>query len=150
MSVRARRRIYHRRLADWPALTAEGFETLVRDSLEMLPDWAHPYVARVAVLVEEEPPDDEDPETMGLYVGATVFGESDITTLGATPDVVLIFQGPHERQARSRSELRAEVAETVLHEIAHHFGIDEATLDSIGPLRAGGHAASAQTHNGDG
>ncbi len=127
--------MYHRRLADWPALTPEAFDGLVEEALDLLPGWAQPYLQRVAVMVEQEPPADEDPDLLGLYVGATVFGEPDSTSLGATPDTVLIFQGPHERQARSRTELFREVAETVLHEIAHHFGLEEEALERIGPLR---------------
>ncbi|GAC1435660.1 MAG: metallopeptidase family protein [Chloroflexota bacterium] len=149
MSLRSRRRAYHRRLADWPALTTEAFDDLVRDSLEALPTWARPYLDRVAVVVEEEPPADEEPELLGLYVGATLLEEPESGVAGATPDMVLIFQGPHERQTRSRAELRAEVAETVLHEIAHHFGIEEETLDRIGPLRPRAQPPGGRTGDGD-
>jgi predicted Zn-dependent protease with MMP-like domain len=48
--------------------------------------------------------------------------------------MIRIFHGPHERLCRTRAELRREVAETVLHEIARHFGLEESDLDRLGPL----------------
>jgi predicted Zn-dependent protease with MMP-like domain len=138
MSLRSRRRDYHRRLGSQPALTPEEFDTLTREALDLLPAWAAPYLERVALVVEDEPPADEDPDLLGLYVGSTIFGETDIISPGGLPDVIQIFQGPHERQFRGRRELRREVAETVLHEIAHHFGIEEETLDEIGPIDVDG------------
>src|SRR5690349_18715964 len=127
MSMRSRRRDYHRRLSGEHTLTPDAFDALTREALDLLPRWVAPYLERVAVVVEDEPPAEEDPDLLGLYVGDTIFGQTDITSLGAPPEVILIFQGPHERQCRSRRELRREVAETVLHEIAHHFGIEEDT-----------------------
>jgi predicted Zn-dependent protease with MMP-like domain len=135
VSLRNRRRDYHHRLADWPALSPAAFDALVTEALDLLPAWALPYIERVAVVVEDEPPSGEDPDLLGLYTGASIFGEPDPTSLGTAPDVVSIFQGPHERMSRTRTELRRQVAETVLHEIAHHFGLEEEALESIGPLR---------------
>jgi predicted Zn-dependent protease with MMP-like domain len=132
--MRSRRHDYHRRLGGNHALAPEAFDALTREALDLLPPWTAPYLERVALVVEEEPPPDEDPDLLGLYVGDTIFGETDVVSLGAPPEVILIFQGPHERLCRGRRELRREVAETVLHEIAHHFGIEEDTLDEIGPI----------------
>ena len=111
-------------------LTPQAFDRLVQEALDALPPWVQDRLAAVAVVVEAEPAD-EDPDLLGLYSGPTLFEES----LLAAPPLIRIFQGPHERLCRTRSELRREVAETVLHEIAHHFGLDESDLDRLGPLR---------------
>ncbi len=134
MSLLQRRHEYHRILADWPSLTREHFDALAQDALDLLPNWARPYLERVVVVVEDEPPPDEDPDLLGLYTGSTVFGETDSSAWPEAPHVVTVYQGPHERQCHSHGELRVEVAETILHEIAHHFGIEEETLDEIGPI----------------
>ncbi len=134
MSLRTNRHTYHRLLAANLSLSPADFDTLVQEALELLPDWAEPYLEHVAVVVEEEPPEDEDQDLMGLYVGATIFGATSELGLGGPPDMVMVFQGPHERACHGRHQLRREVGETVLHEIAHHFGIEEDTLDDIGPI----------------
>jgi predicted Zn-dependent protease with MMP-like domain len=85
----------------------------------------------VVVVLSAEPPAGEDRTLLGLYTGPTLFGEGSLVA----PPLIRIFQGPHERSCRTRSELRCEVAETVLHEIAHHFGLEESDLDRLGPLR---------------
>ena len=111
-------------------LTPQAFDRLVQEALDALPPWVQERLAAVAVVVEAEPAD-EDPDLLGLYSGPTLFEESSL----AAPPLIRIFQGPHERLCHTRGELRREVAETVLHEIAHHFGLDESDLDRLGPLR---------------
>ena len=112
-------------------LTPQAFDRLVPEALDALPTWVQDRLAAVAVVVEAEPPADEDRTLLGLYTGPTLFEEIPC----AAPAMIHIFQGPHERSCRTRSELRREVTETVLHEIAHHFGLDEGDLDRLGPLR---------------
>ena len=111
--------------------TPQAFDRLVEEALDALPPWVQEQLAAVAVVVETEPPADEDRTLLGLYSGPTLFEESSL----AAPPLIRIFQGPHERLCRTRGELRREVAETVLHEIAHHFGLEESDLDRLGPLR---------------
>ena len=112
-------------------LTPQAFDRLVQEALDALPPWVQDRLAAVAVVVEAEPPADEDRNLLGLYSGPTLFEESSL----AAPPLIRIFQGPHERLCRTRAELRREVAETALHEIAHHFGLEEGDLDRLGPLR---------------
>jgi len=112
-------------------LTPERFDSLVQEALDALPPWVQERLRGVTVAVEDEPPSDEDADLLGLYVGDALTEE----TPYAAPPMVLVFQGPHERLCRTRGELRREVAETVLHEIAHHFGLEEEDLDALGPLR---------------
>jgi predicted Zn-dependent protease with MMP-like domain len=123
-----RRRRLHRA---HPRLTPLAFELLVEETLDALPPWVQGRLAEVAVVVDAEPPAHEDPHLLGLYTGPTLFAEPSL----AAPPLIRIFQGPHERMCRTRRELRREVAETVLHEIAHRFGLDEGDIARLGSLR---------------
>jgi predicted Zn-dependent protease with MMP-like domain len=71
---------------------------------------------------------------LGLYEGVPLTA-GDEGFAPALPPRITIFQGPHQRCCQTLGELRAEVRETVLHEIAHEFGMDEGDLDALGPLR---------------
>lgn len=122
-----RRRIARRSLR----LPRQDFDSLVQEALDALPSWIQERLEGVAVAVEDEPPPDEGHDVLGLYVGDSLGEES----LYAAPPMVLIFQGPHERLCRTRGELRREVADTVLHELGHHFGLEEAEIAALGPLR---------------
>ena len=82
------------------------------------------------VLVEDEPPDD-GPELFGLYEGIPLT-ERDSWYGGMLPDRILIFRGPLLRHCRDVVELVDEIHVTVVHEIAHHFGIDDARLHDLG------------------
>ena len=75
----------------------------------------------VAIVVEMEPP---RPGLLGLYQGRPLANRSVFEGF-TLPDKITIFQGPHERLSRTREELEQMVADTVWHEIAHHFGMDE-------------------------
>ena len=75
----------------------------------------------VAVVVEPEP---SRPGLLGLYQGRPLASRSVFEGF-AMPDKITIYQGPHERMARTPAELEQMVADTLWHEIAHHFGMDE-------------------------
>lgn len=121
-----------RRLKPRPLrLPRQRFDDLVREALAALPPWVQERLEGVTVVVEDEPPPGEDPELLGLYEGDSIAEESPF----AAPPLVTIFQGPHQRLCRTPRQLRREVAETVLHEIAHHFGLNEAQVEALGPLR---------------
>lgn len=75
----------------------------------------------VAIVVEREAP---RPGLLGLYQGRPLANRSVFEGF-AMPDKITIFQGPHERLSHTRAELEQMVADTVWHEIAHHFGMDE-------------------------
>ncbi len=120
-------------------LEARRFDNLVQEALDALPPWVRERLRDVTVAVEDEPPPGEDPDLLGLYVGDSLLEE----TPYAAPPMVLIFQGPHERICRTRAELRREVAETVLHEIAHRLGMEEREVEELGPLRLPPHSRRA-------
>jgi predicted Zn-dependent protease with MMP-like domain len=84
----------------------------------------------VVFLVEDEPPA-EDPDLLGLYDG-TPLTERGYGWAGALPDRIMIYRGPLTRLCEDRDELLDEIAVTVVHEIAHHFGIDDARLHELG------------------
>src|SRR5438128_1499128 len=75
----------------------------------------------VAIVVEKEPPRSG---LLGLYQGRPLTSRS-VTEGFAMPDKITIYQRPHERLSRSRTELEQMVADTLWHEIAHYFGMDE-------------------------
>lgn len=85
----------------------------------------------VVVLIEDEAPAD-DPELLGVYEGTPLTERDGWWAAGALPDRVTIFKGPLERLCETPAELREEITITVIHEVAHHFGIDDDRLHELG------------------
>jgi predicted Zn-dependent protease with MMP-like domain len=106
------------------------FEDAVADSLDHVPPELMALVDNVVFLVEDEPPPDE-PELLGLYDGVPLT-ERDDGWGGNLPDRITLYRGPLMRMCESREELLDEIAVTVVHEIAHHFGIDDDRLHALG------------------
>jgi predicted Zn-dependent protease with MMP-like domain len=102
-------------------LALAEFELLVEDALCLIPWRFRRRMNNVAIVVEREPP---RPGLLGLYQGRPLANRSVFEGF-TMPDKITIFQGPHERFSRTREELEQMVADTVWHEIAHHFGMDE-------------------------
>ncbi len=71
-------------------------------------------------------------EILGLYEGVALTQRGEWYGEGEMPDVVTIFKGPHERCFNSRERIVEEIRKTVVHEIGHHFGMDDAALRRIG------------------
>ncbi|WP_237565749.1 metallopeptidase family protein [Ornithinimicrobium cerasi] len=111
-------------------LTHEEFEEAVGDALDLVPVELMDQLDNVAFFVEQEPPP-EDPELLGVYDGVPLT-ERDHGWGGHLPDRIIIFSGPLQRMCEDREELLEEIAVTVVHEIAHHFGIDDDTLHKLG------------------
>ena len=86
----------------------------------------------VVVLVEDEPPAGEEPDLLGLYEGTPLTERGEWWAAGSLPDRITIFRRPTLRDLRDRDEVVEEVAVTVVHEIAHHFGIDDDRLHDLG------------------
>lgn len=112
-------------------VSAERFDELVVDALDQIPKSLATLVDNLVVLVEEEPPDDEPSDLLGLYDGIALT-ERDSRYAGALPDRILIFRGPLLGYCDTEEQLVQEVRITVVHEIAHHFGIDDARLHELG------------------
>ena len=115
-----------------------AFERVVADALAAVPRRFRDALANLAIVVEDEPSpallrdlDIGPPDTLfGLYQGVP------LTERGATygnvlPDRILIFQGPHEREAESAADLVASIGETLIHEMGHYFGMSEDEIEAI-------------------
>lgn len=115
-------------------MTREEFEELVAQALDRIPPELTRLMDNVAVFVEDEPPAD-DPELLGLYEG-TPLTERGEWYAGALPDRITIYRGPTLRmvggEEGGRDLVVQEVEVTVVHEIAHHFGIDDERLHALG------------------
>jgi predicted Zn-dependent protease with MMP-like domain len=110
-------------------LDRADFERLVERALDEIPDEIAAQVRNVAVLVEDEPPADE-PDLLGLYDGVALTERS--ADHGGLPDLVTVFRRPLLEMCETREELVREIRITVVHEIAHHFGIDDDRLHDLG------------------
>jgi len=111
-------------------VTDEEFEELVGRALDTIPARLAAAMDNVVVVVEAEPPADL-PGLLGLYEGIPLT-RRDGGYAGVLPDRITIFRGPLLRQALSYADLVEEVRVTVVHEVAHHFGIADAELDDLG------------------
>lgn len=113
-------------------MSQEQFEELVADGLDALPEAMVPVMANVVVLVDDEPPADQPPDLLGLYEGTPLTERDAGWESGALPDRITIFRGPTLRACDTAEDVADEVATTVVHEVAHHFGIDDERLHQLG------------------
>jgi predicted Zn-dependent protease with MMP-like domain len=111
-------------------LPDDEFDDLVADALDRIPAPLARLMDNVVVLVEDEPPP-EEAGVLGLYVG-TPLTDRDSGYTFRPPDQVFVYRGPLLRMCQDADELADEVAVTVVHEIAHHFGIDDDQLHEWG------------------
>lgn len=110
-------------------LTRGEFEELVSAALDQLPERFASAMDNVVVLVEDRHP--EEPTLLGLYEGIALT-ERDSHYAGVLPDRITIYREAIVDICRDRDEVVDEVRITVVHEIAHHFGIDDDTLHALG------------------
>ena len=108
----------------------ERFDALVDEALDGIPDELADLVRNVVVLVEEEAPP-EDPDLLGLYDGVALTERSG-DLLPQLPDRIFVYRNNLLDMCESEAELVDEVRITVVHEVAHHFGIDDARLHDLG------------------
>jgi predicted Zn-dependent protease with MMP-like domain len=111
-------------------VTPAAFEDLVERALEELPEQLRDHMDNVIVVVEDEP-GPEDGDVLGIYRGVDLTRRDD-SYVFALPDEIVIFQGPIERLCEGEDELVEQVRVTVLHEVAHHFGISDDRLAELG------------------
>lgn len=107
----------------------QRFEELVSDALDAIPPQLAAAIDNVVVLVQDHHP--EDPDLLGLYEGIALT-ERDSFYAGALPDTITIYREPLLETCSSEQEVVDEVTITVIHEIAHHFGIDDERLHQLG------------------
>ena len=115
------------------SVTEPEFQDLVQRALDSLPDEYATLISNVAVVVEDEPSSEvladlemeDDEDLLGLYQGLSIDKESFFQTGGQLPAKISIYRGPILRLCRTRNEVVQEVRDTVVHEIGHHFGLDD-------------------------
>jgi predicted Zn-dependent protease with MMP-like domain len=105
------------------------FERLVSEALDSIPPELGRLMSNVAVLVADEAPPGE--HLLGLYEGIPLT-ERDGWYAGVLPDTITIYRLPILRICDSEQDVVDEVRTTVIHEVAHHFGIDDDALDELG------------------
>lgn len=117
-------------------VTDHDFESLVTEAIDTLPDEILEMMSNVEIVIEEEPPAElsaglaPGDALLGYYHGVPLTGRGFYDR--ALPDKISIFKGPITRLARTPDRIREQVRVTVLHEIGHHFGIDEDRLHDLG------------------
>lgn len=107
----------------------QRFDELVSDALDLLPPDLTAALDNVVVLVESRHP--EEPDILGLYEGVALT-ERDSWYAGSLPDTITIYRDALLDMCTTETEVVDEVAITVIHEIAHHFGIDDERLHQLG------------------
>lgn len=107
----------------------DRFEQLVGEALDDVPAGLAQFMDNVIVVVEDEHPD--EPDILGLYEGIPLTERDDYGGF-AMPDRVSIFRLPLCSMCADEPELVDQVTITVIHELAHHFGIDDDTLHELG------------------
>jgi len=114
----------------------QRFEQLVADALDAIPEALGREMDNVAITVADWPsPDqlvDRQGTLLGLYQGVDLTRRTPRSYSGAMPDRITIFRGPITRLARDEADLVRIVTITVIHEVAHHFGISDARLEELG------------------
>ncbi|OBI87761.1 metallopeptidase family protein [Mycobacterium asiaticum] len=106
----------------------QRFDELVSDALDLIPEELTAAMDNVVVLVADRHPQED---LLGLYEGVALT-ERDSDYAGALPDTITIFRDPLLEVCDSEDDVVDQVAITVIHEIAHHFGIDDDRLDELG------------------
>jgi predicted Zn-dependent protease with MMP-like domain len=110
------------------------FEALVREAVESIPEFFQEIMSNVDFLVRRQPLKrqikeaalDEGDLLLGLYEGFPITEGFDGNM--SPPDIITIFQGPIEEVSNSNEEIRQQIRTTVIHEVAHFFGISDAEL----------------------
>lgn len=112
----------------------DEFNAVVRETIDAMPTWVHDGMENIEILVVDEPGEELGPEArdlLGLYTGVPL-PERGAEYAGELPDVIYIFRKQHLALGLRPNELREEIAATLIHEVAHYFGIDDEHLDELG------------------
>ena len=118
--------------------TRDEFGALVEEAIELIPERFRDAMRNLALVIEDHPPPDllrdmeiEPPDTLyGLYVG-TPLTERAWADGNREPDQIVLYQGPLEEDAINEDDLVAMVAETLIHEVGHYFGLSEEEIQEI-------------------
>lgn len=105
-----------------------AFEAIVEESLDEVPEELMAMLDNVVFLVEDEHPEED---LLGIYEGVAITDRGQYG-FGELPDRIMVYRMPHLETAETIEELRAEVRTTIVHEIAHFYGIDDEQLHELG------------------
>lgn len=111
----------------------DEFDELVADAIDSIPEEFLNDLENVVFMVEDEPPEGEAPDLLGLYDGIALTERAG--TYGAVddyPDTITVFKGPHERLEGDRAHIVEEIRRTVVHEVGHYFGMSEEQIEAMG------------------
>ncbi len=111
-------------------MDSAAFEELVVDELDRLPDDMVEGLDNVVFVVEDRP-EDGSLDLLGLYDGLALTERTQYG-MGELPDRIVVYREPHLAQCDDIDELRDEIHTTLVHEIAHFYGIDDAQLHELG------------------
>ncbi|MFK3833984.1 MULTISPECIES: metallopeptidase family protein [Microbacterium] len=111
-------------------MDAATFETLVVDELDRLPDDMVDGLDNVVFVVEDRP-EDGSLDLLGLYDGLALTERTQYG-MGELPDRIVVYREPHLAVCEDEGELRDELHTTLVHEIAHFYGLDDAQLHDLG------------------
>jgi predicted Zn-dependent protease with MMP-like domain len=112
-------------------LDTEEFERLVVAELDLLPDDMVAGLDNVVFVVEDRP-EDGSLDLLGLYDGWALTERERYGSGGELPDRIIVYREPHLAVSATLEELRDEIHTTLVHEIAHFYGIDDARLHELG------------------
>jgi predicted Zn-dependent protease with MMP-like domain len=115
-----------------PKVSREEFTELVADALDAIPQEFKNALDDVALILEDDPPADAVPGLLGLYHGVPLPKRTGGWAHGSLPDRITLYRNPIIKCCRTRPELVDRIAVTVVHEIGHYFGIDDARLHELG------------------
>lgn len=116
----------------------DEFAALIEEAIELIPDRFREAMRNIALVVEDDPPEEllremeiDPPDTLyGLYLG-TPLTERPWADGNREPDQIVIYQRPHEEDAINEDDLVAMVAETLIHEVGHYFGMSEEEIQLV-------------------
>ena len=111
-------------------MDSAAFEELVIDELDLLPDDMVEGLENVVFVVEDRP-EDGSLDLLGLYDGLALTERTQYG-MGELPDRIVVYREPHLAQCETENELRDEIHTTLVHEIAHFYGIDDEQLHEMG------------------
>ncbi|MDR3202832.1 MAG: metallopeptidase family protein [Bifidobacteriaceae bacterium] len=114
------------------SLTREQFEWCVDQALDLIPDDVARMIQNVAVIVEDQPPPGAPRDLLGQYDGVPITERFGYGGIGALPDRISIFMRPTLAICDTAEDVVDEVVITVVHEVAHYFGIEEDRIHELG------------------
>ena len=117
-------------------MSDDAFEALVQQAIDAIPESIFAMMDNIIFFIEDEyspePGEPENPEILGIYDGISLTERDLDWAAGALPDRITIFKNPTLRICKTTDDVVREVGITVMHEVAHHFGIDDAKLHELG------------------